>query len=290
MSRTNRTTSSKYKDPSSPKKSSEHRRGSDEKMSSAGRSGKRQLRRSSTAPSNRKGSSSQSLESLRAKRTLERRSSGSPKGGRKSSSESLSASKKKVQQKHNGANAKNRNSLKNKTNGGGGGGGGGGGEGGGGGGGGGGSNGGNTNTNSSGTGNKRERPSALKKCLRAICGGVALAGDYEVNSKMASETVAKLLLKTSDLKKLRKSFEDIDIDDSGEIDYDEFLEHMEERRNAFTDAVFRLIDENGDGVLEFDEFVSICGSFCMWNRGEILKFCFDTCKFLIFFFCPFPLF
>ena len=112
----------------------------------------------------------------------------------------------------------------------------------------------------------------------------------EVNSKMASETVAKLLLKTSDLKKLRKSFEDIDIDDSGEIDYDEFLEHMEERRNAFTDAVFRLIDENGDGVLEFDEFVSICGSFCMWNRGEILKFCFDTCKFLIFFFCPFPLF
>ena len=89
------------------------------------------------------------------------------------------------------------------------------------------------------------------------------------------------------MKKLRKSFEDIDIDDSGEIDYDEFLEHMEERRNAFTDAVFRLIDENGDGVLEFDEFVSICGSFCMWNRGEILKFCFDTCKFLIFFFCPF---
>ena len=127
-------------------------------------------------------------------------------------------------------------------------------------------------------------------------------GDYEVNSKMASETVAKLLLKTSDLRRLRKSFEDIDIDDSGEIDYDEFLEHMEERRNAFTDAVFKLIDENGDGVLEFDEFVSICGSFCMWNRGEILKFCFDTCKVfekdekdekdenILNFFCPFSLF
>ena len=119
---------------------------------------------------------------------------------------------------------------------------------------------------------------------------------------MASETVAKLLLKTSDLRRLRKSFEDIDIDDSGEIDYDEFLEHMEERRNAFTDAVFKLIDENGDGVLEFDEFVSICGSFCMWNRGEILKFCFDTCKVfekdekdekdenILNFFCPFSLF
>ena len=93
---------------------------------------------------------------------------------------------------------------------------------------------------------------------------------------MATDTVNTLLLKTSDLICLRKSFEEIDIDESGEIDYDEFLEFMEERRNTFTDAVFRLIDENGDGVLEFDEFVSICGSFCIWGRGEILKFCFDT--------------
>ena len=123
---------------------------------------------------------------------------------------------------------------------------------------------------------KRQKPSAMSKCMRAICGANSLVGDYEVTSAMACRTVSKLRLKNKDLRALRKSFEDIDIDESGEIDYDEFLEHMEERRNAFTDAVFRLIDENGDGVLEFDEFVSICGSFCMWNRGEILKFCFDT--------------
>ena len=51
---------------------------------------------------------------------------------------------------------------------------------------------------------------------------------------------------------------------------------MEEPRNKFTDAVFQLIDENGDGVLEFDEFVAICGTFCVWKQGEILRFCFDT--------------
>ena len=27
---------------------------------------------------------------------------------------------------------------------------------------------------------------------------------------------------------------------------------------------------------EFDEFVAICGSFCMWSQHEILQFCFQT--------------
>ena len=120
-----------------------------------------------------------------------------------------------------------------------------------------------------------KKPNGQAKCLRKLCGGAAI-GDYEASSPEARRTVSKLKLKATDLRRLRVSFNDIDIDESGEIDYDEFLEHMEEQRNIFTDAVFRLIDENGDGVLEFDEFIGICGSFCMWSQGEILKFCFDT--------------
>jgi len=252
MSRSNK--KSNYKEtPSSPSmKRSLTRKGSTEKVSKGGSSKKRQLKRSSTAPT--KGGRGSPL----------RNKNNSPKSKSRSGSPSLSANKKRLQQKNN----KNHSSS---------------------------SGGGGNSRSKKGGGSsnkqswkkeeeieetkmppKKQKPSAMSKCMKSMCGSHSLVGDWEVTSEMATRTVAKLLLKTSDLITLRKSFEIIDIDESGEIDYDEFLEHMEERRNTFTDAVFRLIDENGDGVLEFGEFVSICGSFCMWNRGEILKFCFDT--------------
>ena len=117
--------------------------------------------------------------------------------------------------------------------------------------------------------------SSLNKCLQKIC-RIGLTGQMEVESEQARQAVKRLKLTSSDIVRLRASFNEIDIDESGEIDYDEFMESMEEHRNAFTDAVFRLIDINGDGLLEFDEFVAICGSFCMWSQNEILQFCFQT--------------
>ena len=122
---------------------------------------------------------------------------------------------------------------------------------------------------------KSQAPSSFDKCLRKMC-GIGYIGNTELESDQARTAVKKLRLTPADIITLRNSFDEIDIDESGEIDYDEFMESMEERRNAFTDAVFRLIDINGDGLLEFDEFVAICGSFCMWSQLEILQFCFNT--------------
>lgn len=252
MSRSHRNSSdSKYNVPSSPnQKRSLTRNGSTEKL----RGGKRQLRRSNTAPSSQKNRHNTHNNNGSNNSSGNRNRSSSPK---RSNSPSLAANKRKLQGKSSGGNNNSRstNSRNNKNN--------------------------NKEGNSKKEDEqpKKEKPkkrSALTKCLSSLCGGKRLVGDYHVSSKMATDTVNKLLLKSSDLITLRRSFEEIDIDESGELDYDEFLEFMEARRNTFTDAVFRLIDINGDGLLEFDEFVAICGSFCMWNKDEILTFCFNT--------------
>jgi Ca2+-binding EF-hand superfamily protein len=250
----NNSSDSKYNVPSSPnQKRSLTRNGSTEKL----RGGKRQLRRSNTAPSSQKNRHNTHNNNGSNNSNGTRNRSNSPK---RSNSPSLAANKRKLQGKSSGGNNNNNSRSTNNRN--------------------------NKNNNKEGNNNKKEdeqpkkekpkKRSALTKCLASLCGGKRLVGDYHVSSKMATDTVNKLLLKSSDLITLRRSFEEIDIDESGELDYDEFLEFLEARRNTFTDAVFRLIDINGDGLLEFDEFVAICGSFCMWNKDEILTFCFNT--------------
>ena len=48
-----------------------------------------------------------------------------------------------------------------------------------------------------------------------------------------------------------------------------------QRRSPFTDALFALIDLDGNGTIEFDEYVVVTGTYCMYTKEDILKFCFD---------------
>ena len=121
----------------------------------------------------------------------------------------------------------------------------------------------------------KKKTGAVGKYCRMICSSDANL-NIDLKLPVALEAVRRLHLSGDDLRVLRKNFNYIDEDESGEIDYLEFLDHMGERRTVFTDKVYSLIDENGDGELEFDEFVAVCGTLCCWSKEETLKFCFDA--------------
>lgn len=54
-----------------------------------------------------------------------------------------------------------------------------------------------------------------------------------------------------EVKKLRYAFMQIDYDESGEVDADEFLEFVDERRSPFTDHIFKEFDADGSGEGKF---------------------------------------
>lgn len=98
--------------------------------------------------------------------------------------------------------------------------------------------------------------------------------DVPVNEQ-GRETVEALGLGPRHLRRLKRRFDAIDIDGSGNIDYDELFEELQENRSSITDALFRLIDEDSSGTIEFNEFVRLCATYCVYSKEEILKFCFD---------------
>ena len=57
------------------------------------------------------------------------------------------------------------------------------------------------------------------------------------------------------------------------------MEDVGEPRSPFVDAVFSLVDVNGNGNLDFGEYIQIFCVYCTYNRDEILSFvyeCFDA--------------
>jgi Ca2+-binding EF-hand superfamily protein len=65
------------------------------------------------------------------------------------------------------------------------------------------------------------------------------------------------------------------VDASGNIDADEFFDAIQEPRSPFTDKLFDLIDLDHSGTIEFDEYVRVLATYCMFTKEDILRFCFD---------------
>ncbi|KAH7488909.1 Calcineurin subunit B [Phytophthora ramorum] len=63
---------------------------------------------------------------------------------------------------------------------------------------------------------------------------------------------------------------------SGTIDRGEFYSSIDEKHSEFGDAIFALIDEDSSGVLDFSEYVEALGKFCLLNKEDMLKFCFNV--------------
>merc|ERR1711865_142503 len=74
----------------------------------------------------------------------------------------------------------------------------------------------------------------------------------------------------------KSTFKAIDIDGSGEIDYDEFFEMIKEPRSPYADSLFTLIDADGSGSIDFEEMMQVLATYCMYSKEDILTFCFDV--------------
>lgn len=123
---------------------------------------------------------------------------------------------------------------------------------------------------------KKQPSFAIKKkrkpFLMRLLGG---QDDVVLYDPRAIEAADGLRLNQSHLKTLKNSFDTIDVDGSGSIDIDEFLESIGEQRSPFTDKVFKAIDIDASGSIEFDEFVRILATYCMYTKDDILRFCFE---------------
>ena len=81
-------------------------------------------------------------------------------------------------------------------------------------------------------------------------------------------------IKLSDVGKFWKRFRKFDKNLSGTIDIDEFYNLIHESRSIFGDGIFELIDVNHSGSLDFGEFFQAVVTYCLFEKNEVLKFCF----------------
>ena len=60
----------------------------------------------------------------------------------------------------------------------------------------------------------------------------------------AAELAMHLKFTSKELNSFQLAFDSIDLDGTREIDYDEMLEMLEEKRSPYTDALFALVDDD----------------------------------------------
>ena len=48
-----------------------------------------------------------------------------------------------------------------------------------------------------------------------------------------------------------------------------------EERTAFSEALFGLIDADNSGEINFEEFVQVLTTYCIYSQSEVLSFVFN---------------
>lgn len=99
-----------------------------------------------------------------------------------------------------------------------------------------------------------------------------------VNSHKVRELLAATGIKQSHIRRMKIIFSTLDIDGSGNIDLDEVLELVRCPKSPFTDELFisLLTDDNEEGLIQFEEFIYIFVTYCMFTKDDILLFCFES--------------
>lgn len=81
-------------------------------------------------------------------------------------------------------------------------------------------------------------------------------------------------IKPSQIKKVYKRFQDIDIDGSGSIDFQEFVQALDMEDSVISKQMFRVFDMDGSGSIEVKEFIVMLSRYTSAAKTEKLKFAF----------------
>ena len=83
-------------------------------------------------------------------------------------------------------------------------------------------------------------------------------------------------LTSKDLKRLRKSYKKIDVDDSESISKDEFISWIGvTHAEKFINKCFSALDVDHDSDISFEEFVVQTFKICILDRDHLIQFAFD---------------
>mmetsp|Transcript_35312 Transcript_35312/g.82456 ORF Transcript_35312/g.82456 Transcript_35312/m.82456 type:complete len:356 (+) Transcript_35312:84-1151(+) len=81
-------------------------------------------------------------------------------------------------------------------------------------------------------------------------------------------------IKPNQIKKVYKRFQDIDSDQSGVIEYEEFIQALDIEDNQTSRQMFRVFDMDGSGSIELKEFIVVLSRYTAAAKTEKLKFAF----------------
>lgn len=98
--------------------------------------------------------------------------------------------------------------------------------------------------------------------------------DVVLRDRKALEVAQALDLRQWHLRVLKSKFDYVDIDGAGTLDAQELFESCQETRTPLTDKLFELLDLHPGSTVDFDDYVRIISTYCMFTKDEILRFCF----------------
>lgn len=81
-------------------------------------------------------------------------------------------------------------------------------------------------------------------------------------------------IKPSQIKKVYKRFQEIDTDQSGAIEYEEFIVALEMEDTSVARQMFRVFDMDGSGRIELKEFIVVLSRYTSAAQSEKMKFAF----------------
>jgi len=92
----------------------------------------------------------------------------------------------------------------------------------------------------------------------------------------ALEIVEALGLSQGDVHALREGFQDADYDGGGQLTTEEVFAWLDnEPITPFSRSIFKLADMDDSGLLDFCEFVKVVCAYSSFNEDDVLKFGFD---------------